>query len=163
AMGAMDVRGCAEGYVCLVGFVARSAHEEKAGYEGPLLRRSSICRGRASKIFDERVTVAPFFFSSRRRHTILVSYWSSDVCSSDLAAGGAPAQFVVLGMGKLGGEELNAGSDIDLVYLYDTDEGAAVSAGAETPLHDFWTRVARSEERRGGEKRRGEWAWRQVR
>src|SRR5437016_6931350 len=25
-----------------------------------------------------------FFFSSRRRHTILVSYWSSDVCSSDL-------------------------------------------------------------------------------
>src|SRR5437016_9511963 len=26
-----------------------------------------------------------FFFSSRRRHTILVSYWSSDVCSSDLS------------------------------------------------------------------------------
>src|SRR5262249_61788761 len=29
--------------------------------------------------------VAPsFFFSSRRRHTRLVSDWSSDVCSSDL-------------------------------------------------------------------------------
>src|SRR5262249_59070422 len=27
---------------------------------------------------------ALFFFSSRRRHTILVSDWSSDVCSSDL-------------------------------------------------------------------------------
>src|SRR5262249_58788562 len=27
-----------------------------------------------------------FFFSSRRRHTILVSDWSSDVCSSDLPA-----------------------------------------------------------------------------
>src|SRR5215213_4337788 len=27
----------------------------------------------------------PFFFSSRRRHTRLVSDWSSDVCSSDLA------------------------------------------------------------------------------
>ena len=25
-----------------------------------------------------------FFFSSRRRHTRLVSDWSSDVCSSDL-------------------------------------------------------------------------------
>src|SRR5262249_56712746 len=25
-----------------------------------------------------------FFFASRRRHTILVSDWSSDVCSSDL-------------------------------------------------------------------------------
>src|SRR5438093_4327440 len=28
-----------------------------------------------------------FFFSSRRRHTRLVSDWSSDVCSSDLSAG----------------------------------------------------------------------------
>jgi len=60
------------------------------------------------------------------------------------AAEGEAARFVVLGMGKLGGEELNAGSDIDLVYLYDTDDGAAVNAaGEETPLFDFWTRVAR--------------------
>src|SRR5215213_5234145 len=29
-----------------------------------------------------------FFFSSRRRHTRLVSDWSSDVCSSDLRRGG---------------------------------------------------------------------------
>src|SRR5258706_11948267 len=28
-----------------------------------------------------------FFFSSRRRHTRLVSDWSSDVCSSDLDCG----------------------------------------------------------------------------
>src|SRR5438093_6693202 len=28
-----------------------------------------------------------FFFSSRRRHTRLVSDWSSDVCSSDLDGG----------------------------------------------------------------------------
>src|SRR5262249_59215539 len=38
------------------------------------------------------VCVLCFFFSSRRRHTRLVSDWSSDVCSSDLyrvtAAGG---------------------------------------------------------------------------
>jgi glutamate-ammonia-ligase adenylyltransferase len=60
------------------------------------------------------------------------------------AASGAPAAFVVLGMGKLGGEELNAGSDIDLVYLYDTDDGAARGPGGEeTALYDFWTRVAR--------------------
>src|SRR3989339_785442 len=30
-------------------------------------------------------TCLVFFFSSRRRHTILVSDWSSDVCSSDLS------------------------------------------------------------------------------
>src|SRR5208337_5459699 len=28
-----------------------------------------------------------FFFSSRRRHTIYIGDWSSDVCSSDLANG----------------------------------------------------------------------------
>src|SRR5438046_8189434 len=33
-------------------------------------------------------SLAPFFFSSRRRHTRLVSDWSSDVCSSDLFPGG---------------------------------------------------------------------------
>src|SRR5438046_8455277 len=33
-----------------------------------------------------------FFFSSRRRHTRLVSDWSSDVCSSDLAAARDPSQ-----------------------------------------------------------------------
>src|SRR5207247_6078843 len=29
---------------------------------------------------------SPFFFSSRRRHTISTRDWSSDVCSSDLQA-----------------------------------------------------------------------------
>src|SRR5258706_11838211 len=32
--------------------------------------------------------ISLFFFSSRRRHTRLVSDWSSDVCSSDLGTGG---------------------------------------------------------------------------
>lgn len=34
---------------------------------------------------------------------------------------GEIARFVVLGMGKLGGEELNYSSDIDLIFLYDHD------------------------------------------
>src|SRR6266536_4060381 len=32
-------------------------------------------------------TISTFFFSSRRRHTMSPRDWSSDVCSSDLAAG----------------------------------------------------------------------------
>src|SRR5256885_2301808 len=35
---------------------------------------------------DGRARVVEFFFSSRRRHTRLQGDWSSDVCSSDLAA-----------------------------------------------------------------------------
>ncbi|HEX3658281.1 MAG TPA: bifunctional [glutamate--ammonia ligase]-adenylyl-L-tyrosine phosphorylase/[glutamate--ammonia-ligase] adenylyltransferase [Pirellulales bacterium] len=34
---------------------------------------------------------------------------------------GQPSQFVVLGMGKLGGTELNYSSDIDLIFLYEAD------------------------------------------
>jgi glutamate-ammonia-ligase adenylyltransferase len=46
--------------------------------------------------------------------------------------------FVVMAMGKLGGEELNFSSDIDLIYVYSTDEG---SAGALS-LHEYYARLA---------------------
>lgn len=36
---------------------------------------------------------------------------------------GEPCRAVIMGMGKLGGGELNMSSDIDLIYLYETDEG----------------------------------------
>ena len=36
-------------------------------------------------------------------------------------AGERPGRFVVLGMGKLGGGELNYSSDVDLVYVYERD------------------------------------------
>lgn len=35
----------------------------------------------------------------------------------------APTRFSVIGLGKLGGGELNFSSDVDLMYLYDSDEG----------------------------------------
>src|SRR5947199_127237 len=37
-------------------------------------------------IDDDGAELRSFFFSSRRRHTRCLSDWSSDVCSSDLAA-----------------------------------------------------------------------------
>ncbi|HEX6277421.1 MAG TPA: bifunctional [glutamate--ammonia ligase]-adenylyl-L-tyrosine phosphorylase/[glutamate--ammonia-ligase] adenylyltransferase, partial [Polyangiaceae bacterium] len=53
-------------------------------------------------------------------------------------ADGGPSRLVVFGMGKLGGLELNAGSDVDVVFVYDTDDGeSAVS------LHEHWTHVVR--------------------
>ncbi len=55
---------------------------------------------------------------------------------------GSPSTLCVIGMGKLGAGELNAGSDVDLVFFYDTDEGATVGPD-EIPLHEFWTRVVR--------------------
>lgn len=52
---------------------------------------------------------------------------------------GGLSKLAVFGMGKLGGEELNAGSDIDLILIYDTDDGAAGTA----TLHEYWTHAAR--------------------
>jgi glutamate-ammonia-ligase adenylyltransferase len=34
-----------------------------------------------------------------------------------------PNGFVVIGMGKLGGTELNFSSDVDVIFLYENDEG----------------------------------------
>lgn len=55
-----------------------------------------------------------------------------------LRADGERAELVVLGMGKLGGNELNAGSDVDLIFIYDTDEGES-----RVSLHEHFTRVTR--------------------
>ncbi len=41
----------------------------------------------------------------------------------DARAGVEPRGFVILGMGKLGGRELNFSSDVDLQYLHTSDEG----------------------------------------
>src|SRR5262249_56844516 len=46
-----------------------------------------LCQFLLVKLFDIYIY---FFFSSRRRHTRLVSDWSSDVCSSDLNTSGMP-------------------------------------------------------------------------
>src|SRR5258706_8106448 len=49
-----------------------------------------------------------FFFSSRRRHTRLVSDWSSDVCSSDLFFLQPPLPSQVLVPGQLSGSSTSA-------------------------------------------------------
>jgi len=53
-------------------------------------------------------------------------------------ASGRPARFIVLGMGKLGGQELNYSSDIDLIFAY-TGEGQADKAGLSN--HEFFLRL----------------------
>jgi len=60
---------------------------------------------------------------------------------------GIPQQMVVVGMGKLGGGELNVSSDIDLIYLYPEEgETAADDPSASIrPLsnHEFFIRLGR--------------------
>src|SRR5258706_8724217 len=91
-----------------------------------------------------------FFFSSRRRHTRLVSDWSSDVCSSDLPPlkeNTAP-----------NGGQWGVGQD-------DWGRTWFVNAGGEKGPVNFQTgivygafNVKRSEERRVGKECRSRWS-----
>ncbi|MGA2700825.1 MAG: bifunctional [glutamate--ammonia ligase]-adenylyl-L-tyrosine phosphorylase/[glutamate--ammonia-ligase] adenylyltransferase [Isosphaeraceae bacterium] len=66
--------------------------------------------------------------------TRLARGWAEDRFGPALRADGSPARFVVLGLGKFGGTELNYSSDIDLIFLYDEDgrtSGPRVVSNAE--------------------------------
>ncbi|MDZ7583583.1 MAG: bifunctional [glutamate--ammonia ligase]-adenylyl-L-tyrosine phosphorylase/[glutamate--ammonia-ligase] adenylyltransferase [Thiobacillus sp.] len=65
---------------------------------------------------------------------------------------GRPQQMVVVGMGKLGGGELNVSSDIDLIYLYPAEGDTAAddaalnkpgAAGKPISNHEFFVRLGR--------------------
>jgi glutamate-ammonia-ligase adenylyltransferase len=64
-------------------------------------------------------------------------------------ANGRRQELMVVGMGKLGGRELNVSSDIDLIFVYpeegETAAGAAASGAAPRLLsnHEYFTRLGR--------------------
>ena len=71
--------------------------------------------------------------------------WAEERFGVPLTPTGERVPFVVIGMGKLGGRELNAGSDVDLVFFYETDEGVVVKEPGrveDQTLHEYFTRVA---------------------
>lgn len=57
-------------------------------------------------------------------------------------ANGRPARCVILAFGKLGGEELNYSSDIDLMFLYDEEGATKGRRVAFISNDDFFARVA---------------------
>lgn len=50
-------------------------------------------------------------------------------------------EFIVVGYGKMGGLELSYGSDLDLVFLYDTAKGKTTSGSRELDNGVFYTRM----------------------
>ena len=71
--------------------------------------------------------------------------WAETRFGTPIASNGASCAFSVIGMGKLGGRELNAGSDIDLMLFYETDDGFVVPPSPSMKshsLHEHFTRVA---------------------
>ena len=60
-----------------------------------------------------------------------------------VSSDGRPLGFVAFGMGKLGGQDLNFSSDIDLIYMYESDAGHTTggSKGSLAP-REFFTHLA---------------------
>ena len=56
---------------------------------------------------------------------------------------GTPAGLAVIGMGKLGGDELNYSSDIDLVFVYGDDGETSGGTEGRVPNGDYFARGAR--------------------
>ena len=61
-----------------------------------------------------------------------------------LDSAGQPQRLLVVGMGKLGGRELNVSSDVDYIFIYPEDgETAGNSGGRKIEAYDFFTRLGK--------------------
>jgi glutamate-ammonia-ligase adenylyltransferase len=83
---------------------------------------------------------------SRLADVCLEAAWrmSEEECrvryGSPLTSSGEEAGLAIIGMGKLGGEELNYSSDIDLLFVYSEDGETT----GELPNAEYFTRVAQA-------------------
>ncbi|HEY4318628.1 MAG TPA: bifunctional [glutamate--ammonia ligase]-adenylyl-L-tyrosine phosphorylase/[glutamate--ammonia-ligase] adenylyltransferase [Herbaspirillum sp.] len=61
------------------------------------------------------------------------------------AVSGTPQQLIVLGMGKLGGGELNVSSDVDLIFVYPEDGDTVPASADQRSLsnQEFFTRLGK--------------------
>jgi glutamate-ammonia-ligase adenylyltransferase len=68
--------------------------------------------------------------------------WQCTTHGVPTSTDGLPQQLVVVGMGKLGGEELNFSSDIDLIFAY-PQNGETVGASMSISNEEFFMRLCR--------------------
>ena len=70
-----------------------------------------------------------------------LSAWQARELGQPVDADGRPLSLVVLGMGKLGGRELNFSSDVDLIFAY-REEGEVDGAPQPLTHGQYFTRLA---------------------
>src|SRR5262249_56794062 len=98
------------------------------------------------------------FFASRRRHTRLVSDWSSDVCSSDLVEQPAgPLEAVEIRIRSVYAGKKYDDLCLSDVQLYVTAKSADNPAFEKQRLEKVLSWKKRSEERRVGKEGRCRW------
>ncbi len=79
--------------------------------------------------------------SIRHAQSVLMSALTGQFGTPVGEASGAPQDLLVIGMGKLGGGELNVSSDIDLIFVYPED--GETGGPRKLSNHEFFTRLGR--------------------
>ncbi|HEY5994929.1 MAG TPA: bifunctional [glutamate--ammonia ligase]-adenylyl-L-tyrosine phosphorylase/[glutamate--ammonia-ligase] adenylyltransferase [Gallionellaceae bacterium] len=79
--------------------------------------------------------------SVRRAQSLLMKSLEGQFGAPIGESSGAPQELLVLGMGKLGGGELNVSSDIDLIFVYPED--GETNGERKLSNHEFFTRLGR--------------------
>src|SRR5256886_5753627 len=100
-----------------------------------------------------RRTIAPFFFSSRRRHTRFDCDWSSDVCSSDLPLSTNRTEMLAYACRNMESRHRNVSS-----RRFHERTMTATGAGLDMGLTRDGPSPRRSEERRVGKECRSRWS-----
>ena len=74
-----------------------------------------------------------------------IEAWLKETYGEPIGESGKPQSMIVIGMGKLGGFELNVSSDIDLIFAFEEDgETNGAEQGKQTlSNHEFFTRVGK--------------------
>ena len=67
--------------------------------------------------------------------------WQREVYGDAVGESGVPQDLVVVGMGKLGGRELNVSSDVDLIFAY-AEDGATAGPKSITN-HEYFSRLGK--------------------
>lgn len=67
--------------------------------------------------------------------------WHAELHGFPIGADGTVQPFIVVGMGKLGGRELNVSSDIDLIFAYPDD--GETNGGRPISNHEYFSRLGK--------------------
>jgi glutamate-ammonia-ligase adenylyltransferase len=142
----------------LAGRLAPEAHADAEPFEqhtARILRRTAgdtAAFDRALRRFRNRQMLRLALWELREADVRLTAMEVADLASASLQAAlqhhlaileaqhgkvDPPCACVVMGMGKLGGRELNYSSDIDVIYLYEHDQGRA----GELSSHQFHVKL----------------------
>ncbi len=100
-----------------------------------LMVRDLSGMGDLSEVMSSISQLAELAIQEALRH---LSAWQQQAYGTPIGEeSGTPQELIVVGMGKLGGNELNVSSDVDLVYIY-PEEGQA----GKLSNHEYFTKLA---------------------